>query len=72
MGGVAMLTLSDTENNLHFILILQGLIKHKEEGETDTCKKEQRVSTDGPKGRTVSKRHPPPHVEVTKEPFKLA
>ncbi|CAG06381.1 unnamed protein product, partial [Tetraodon nigroviridis] len=30
MGGIAMLTLSDTENNLHFILILQGLIKHKE------------------------------------------
>uniref|UniRef100_A0A3B4A8J8 Chordin n=1 Tax=Periophthalmus magnuspinnatus TaxID=409849 RepID=A0A3B4A8J8_9GOBI len=29
MGGIAMLTLSDTENNLHFILILQGLIKHK-------------------------------------------
>ena len=28
-----MLTLSDTENNLHFILILQGLIKHKEKGE---------------------------------------
>ncbi|CAL1571210.1 unnamed protein product [Knipowitschia caucasica] len=28
MGGIAMLTLSDTENNLHFILILQGLIKH--------------------------------------------
>uniref|UniRef100_A0A8D3E0Q6 Chordin n=1 Tax=Scophthalmus maximus TaxID=52904 RepID=A0A8D3E0Q6_SCOMX len=25
-GGIAMLTLSDTENNLHFILILQGLI----------------------------------------------
>ncbi|TKS81442.1 Chordin Protein chordino [Collichthys lucidus] len=30
MGGIAMLTLSDTENNLHFILILQGLIKHKD------------------------------------------
>ncbi|KAK1899935.1 Chordin [Dissostichus eleginoides] len=30
MGGLAMLTLSDTENNLHFILILQGLIKHKD------------------------------------------
>ncbi|XP_003968786.2 chordin [Takifugu rubripes] len=30
MGGIAMLTLSDTENNLHFILVLQGLIKHKE------------------------------------------
>lgn len=29
MGGIAMLTLSDTENNLHFILILQGLLKHK-------------------------------------------
>ncbi|KAJ3590716.1 hypothetical protein NHX12_008665 [Muraenolepis orangiensis] len=26
MGGIAMLTLSDTENNLHFILILQGLL----------------------------------------------
>uniref|UniRef100_A0A3P9IP14 Chordin n=1 Tax=Oryzias latipes TaxID=8090 RepID=A0A3P9IP14_ORYLA len=30
MGGIAMLTLSDSENNLHFILIMQGLIKHKE------------------------------------------
>ncbi|XP_037835546.1 chordin isoform X3 [Kryptolebias marmoratus] len=30
MGGIAMLTLSDSENNLHFILILQGLIKHKD------------------------------------------
>ncbi|XP_041851817.1 chordin [Melanotaenia boesemani] len=30
MGGIAMLTLSDSENNLHFILILQGLVKHKE------------------------------------------
>ncbi|XP_056468185.1 chordin [Gadus chalcogrammus] len=28
MGGIAMLTLSDTENNLHFILILQGLLTH--------------------------------------------
>ncbi|KAM6970135.1 chordin [Aplochiton taeniatus] len=28
MGGIAMLTLSDTENNLHFILITQGLLKH--------------------------------------------
>ncbi|XP_030634623.1 chordin [Chanos chanos] len=25
-GGIAMVTLSDTENNLHFILLLQGLI----------------------------------------------
>lgn len=33
MGGIAMLTLSDTENNLHFILILQGLIKHQDRGE---------------------------------------
>lgn len=31
MGGIAMLTLSDSENNLHFILIMQGLIKHKGE-----------------------------------------
>lgn len=30
MGGIAMFTLSDTENNLHFILILQGLIPHAE------------------------------------------
>uniref|UniRef100_A0A7N6AH79 Chordin n=1 Tax=Anabas testudineus TaxID=64144 RepID=A0A7N6AH79_ANATE len=30
MGGIAMLTLSDTESNLHFILILQGLIRHKQ------------------------------------------
>ncbi|TRY92217.1 hypothetical protein DNTS_023794 [Danionella cerebrum] len=28
MGGIAMMTLSDTENNLHFILILQGLVPH--------------------------------------------
>ncbi|XP_068441938.1 chordin [Clinocottus analis] len=28
-GGLAMLTLSDTESNLHFILILQGLVKHR-------------------------------------------
>ncbi|XP_038129060.1 chordin isoform X2 [Cyprinodon tularosa] len=28
MGGIAMLTLSDSENNLHFILLLQGLITH--------------------------------------------
>lgn len=33
MGGIALLTLSDTENNLHFILILQGLVKHKDKGE---------------------------------------
>lgn len=33
MGGIAMLTLSDTENNLHFILILQGLIRHSGKGE---------------------------------------
>ncbi|MEQ2190910.1 hypothetical protein XENOCAPTIV_014447, partial [Xenoophorus captivus] len=32
MGGIAMLTLSDSENNLHFILILQGLIRHKDKG----------------------------------------
>lgn len=32
MGGIAMLTLSDTENNLHFILILQGLVKRKDKG----------------------------------------
>ncbi|CAN9511148.1 unnamed protein product [Ophioblennius macclurei] len=30
MGGIAMLTMSDAENNLHFILLLQGLIKSKE------------------------------------------
>ncbi|CAB1348103.1 unnamed protein product, partial [Coregonus sp. 'balchen'] len=30
MGGIAMLTLSDTENNLHFVLILQGLMQHRE------------------------------------------
>ncbi|XP_029028322.2 chordin isoform X2 [Betta splendens] len=30
MGGIALLTLSDTENNLHFILIFQGLIKHRQ------------------------------------------
>lgn len=33
MGGIAMLTLSDTESNLHFILILQGLIRHSGKGE---------------------------------------
>lgn len=45
MGGIAMLTLSDTENNLHFILILQGLIKHKAKGEA------------GRRGQTA-KKHP--------------
>lgn len=35
MGGIAMLTLSDTENNLHFILILQGLIQHIGKGKED-------------------------------------
>ncbi|XP_078100586.1 chordin-like isoform X3 [Sander vitreus] len=30
MGGLAMLTLSDTENNLNFVLILVGLIKQKD------------------------------------------
>uniref|UniRef100_A0A8C5HPF8 Chordin n=1 Tax=Gouania willdenowi TaxID=441366 RepID=A0A8C5HPF8_GOUWI len=30
MGGIAMLTMSEPENNLHFILLLQGLIKNKE------------------------------------------
>ncbi|XP_029964425.1 chordin [Salarias fasciatus] len=30
MGGIAMLTMSDAENNLHFILLLQGLIKSKD------------------------------------------
>ncbi|XP_070987063.1 chordin-like [Oncorhynchus clarkii lewisi] len=34
MGGIAMLTLSDTENNLHFVLILQGLIQHRERDST--------------------------------------
>ncbi|XP_036393329.1 chordin [Megalops cyprinoides] len=30
MGGIAMLTLSDTENNLHFILMFQGLLQNRE------------------------------------------
>uniref|UniRef100_W5MQW8 Chordin n=1 Tax=Lepisosteus oculatus TaxID=7918 RepID=W5MQW8_LEPOC len=30
MGGIAMLTLSDTENNLHFILLFQGLLERRE------------------------------------------
>ncbi|XP_048838240.1 chordin [Brienomyrus brachyistius] len=30
MGGIAMLTLSDTENNLHFILLFQGLLENHE------------------------------------------
>lgn len=38
MGGIAMLTLSDTENNLHFILILQGLIQHTGKGKKDVKK----------------------------------
>lgn len=46
MGGIAMLTLSDTENNLHFILILQGLIKHKDKGERQETKGRERVSTE--------------------------
>lgn len=50
MGGIAMLTLSDTENNLHFILILQGLIKRKEKGETG-----RRGQTEPPKGAADEK-----------------
>ncbi|XP_036418682.1 chordin [Colossoma macropomum] len=30
MGGIAMLTLSDTENNLHFILLMQGVVPASE------------------------------------------
>lgn len=43
MGGIAMMTLSDTENNLHFILILQGLIKHKDNGERSNCKAHEKA-----------------------------
>ncbi|XP_076139095.1 chordin [Alosa pseudoharengus] len=32
IGGMAMLTLSDSENNLHFILMLQGLTTHSHTG----------------------------------------
>lgn len=32
-GGMAMLTLSDTENNLHFILMARGLLEPGAEGE---------------------------------------
>ncbi|XP_062987502.1 chordin [Elgaria multicarinata webbii] len=30
MGGIAMLTLSDTENNLHFVLLTKGLLESAE------------------------------------------
>ncbi|KAK1162398.1 chordin-like [Acipenser oxyrinchus oxyrinchus] len=30
MGGIAMLTLSDVENNLHFILMFEGLLERRE------------------------------------------
>ncbi|XP_062872594.1 chordin [Trichomycterus rosablanca] len=30
MGGIAMLTLSDTENNLHFILLMRGVVEARE------------------------------------------
>uniref|UniRef100_A0A8C3F0U5 Chordin n=1 Tax=Chrysemys picta bellii TaxID=8478 RepID=A0A8C3F0U5_CHRPI len=32
-GGIAMLTLSDTENNLHFILMAKGLLEPADKGE---------------------------------------
>lgn len=44
MGGIAMLTLSDTENNLHFILILQGLIQHRGKGKKDARSPAERPS----------------------------
>lgn len=33
-GGMAMLTLSDTENNLHFILMARGLLEPGVRGES--------------------------------------
>lgn len=45
MGGIAMLTLSDTENNLHFILILQGLIQHIGKGKEDAVQTGLKVSS---------------------------
>ncbi|XP_044290593.1 chordin [Varanus komodoensis] len=32
VGGIAMLTLSDTENNLHFVLLTKGLLEPAEKG----------------------------------------
>lgn len=52
MGGIAMLTLSDTESNLHFILILQGLIRHSGKGEQDAVQ----TGLDLKKGLKVSSR----------------
>ena len=46
MGGIAMLTLSDTENNLHFVLILQGLIQHRERGERGRERRREGGRTD--------------------------
>ncbi|MBN3298518.1 CHRD protein, partial [Amia calva] len=34
IGGIAMLTLSDTENNLHFILLFEGLLDRREREHT--------------------------------------
>ncbi|XP_039621085.1 chordin [Polypterus senegalus] len=33
MGGIALLTLSDVENNLHFILIFEGLLEKRDKGQ---------------------------------------
>lgn len=48
MGGIAMLTLSDKESNLHFILILQGLIRHSGKGE-ETLRKQALMLEKGSK-----------------------
>ena len=58
MGGIALLTLSDTENNLHFILILQGLVKHQDKGERGATEEGR-----GPvKGNTLASPPLAPHT----------
>lgn len=37
LGGIAMLTLSDVEDNLHFIIMFKGLLKKSEKGKNIHC-----------------------------------
>lgn len=42
IGGITLLTLSDTEDSLHFLLLFRGLLESRSGGKWDTgraCKK---------------------------------
>lgn len=51
-----MLTLSDTESNLHFILILQGLIRHKQKGERGEGRQRRTLGGDDCRSKNVSEK----------------